>query len=199
MRVADESHVKFKLAERRVWHDGLEFGLPLPGEGRRLDVRSSGSVGIDDQALDLKLVLPIPADLRQDRPLLAALAGKTISVGVAGKLGQPQVVFDGSIRQVAGEVARDLIDRVRGGTPATPAPAPGGPAPAAGEPGGASTGEEVADLVGDVIDELARRRAARRAAEEAGEVPPRRGRLRERILQPVPPAQEPGSAGTGQR
>lgn len=190
VRVADESHVMFKLADRRVWHDGLEFGLPLPGEGRRLDVRSSGTVGIDDQALDLKLVLPIPGDLRQDRPLLAALAGKTISLGVAGKLGQPQVVFDGSIRKMAGEVARDLLDQVRGNAPAAPVPRPGGPAAggaAAGEPGAASTGEDVADLVGDVIDEIARRRAARRAAEEAGEVPPRRGRLRERIPRPAPP------------
>lgn len=202
VRVADESHVRFRLAERRVHHEGLEFGLPLPGPGRRLDVRSSGSVGLDDQSLDVKLVLPIPGDLRQDRPLLAALAGKTISLGVAGKLGEPEVVFDGSIRRMAGEVARDLIEQVRGGGPAPQGPAPGpvpgiagpglqppGPSGAAvGGPGDASTGEAVAEIVGDVIDELARRRAARQAAEEAGEIPPRRGRLRDRLLRPVPPA-----------
>ncbi len=205
VRVADESHVRFKLADRRVFHEGLEFGLPLPGPGRRLDVQSSGSVGLDDQALDLRLVLPIPTDLRQDRPLLAALAGKTISLGVAGKLGQPEVVFDGSIRRMAGEVARDLIEQVRGGRPAAVAPAPrpvpGTPAPGLqpptadppGEPGAAGgvnaapTGEAVAEIVGDVIDEIARRRAARQAAEEAGQLPPRRGRLRDRILRPVPP------------
>jgi hypothetical protein len=45
----------------------------------------------------------------------------------------------------------------------------------------------VADLVGDVIDEIARRRAARQAAEAAGELPPRRGRLRERVFRPVQP------------
>lgn len=123
IRVADESHVLFRMTDRRVWHEGLEFGLPLPGEGRRLDVLSQGSVGLDDESLDMKLTLPIPADLRQDRPLLAALAGKTISVGVVGQLGEPQVVFDGSIRQVAGEVAADLFDRVRNG----PAPVVSGP------------------------------------------------------------------------
>ncbi len=188
VRVADESHVRFKLADRRVWHEGLKFGLPLPGPGRRLDVQSSGSVGLDDQSLDMKLVLPIPADLRQDRPLLAALAGKTISLGVAGKLGEPQIVFDGSIGKMAGEVARELIDRVRGGAAAGPPPQPGSPPPAGAAAG--DTGEAVADIVGDVIDEIARRRAARRAAEEAGELPPRRGgRLRDRILGPPPGGQ----------
>ncbi len=202
VRVADESHVRFKLADRRVFHEGLEFGLPLPGPGRRLDVQSSGSVGLDDQSLDLKLVLPIPTDLRQDRPLLAALAGKTVSLGVAGELGQPEVVFDGSIRRMAGEVARDLIEQIRGGRPAAPVPAPRpGPVPgvpgpradlpgvpdAAGGAGATPTGEAVAEIVGDVIEEIARRRAARQAAEEAGELPPRRGRLRDRILRPLPP------------
>jgi hypothetical protein len=197
IRVADESHVKFALDQRRVRHEGLEFGVPLPGPGRRLDVRSSGTVGLDDQSLDVKLVLPIPADLRQDRPLLAALAGKTISMGVEGRLGEPKIVFDGSIRQVAGDVARELIDRVRGGVPPAPAqvppsagpgvppPAPQGAPP--GAPPGAGNGEAVADLVGDVIDEIARRRAARQAAEAAGELPPRRGRLRERVFRPVQP------------
>jgi hypothetical protein len=197
IRVADESHVKFALDQRRVRHEGLEFGVPLPGPGRRLDVRSSGTVGLDDQSLDVKLVLPIPADLRQDRPLLAALAGKTISMGVEGRLGEPKIVFDGSIRQVAGDVARELIDRVRGGVPPAPAqvppsagpgvppPAPQGAPP--GAPPGAGNGEAVADLVGDVIDEIARRRAARQAAEAAGELPSRRGRLRERVFRPVQP------------
>ena len=188
IRVADESHVRFQLADRRVRHEGLEFGVPLPGPGRRLDVKSSGSVGLDDQSLAIKLVLPIPADLRQDRPLLAALAGKTISVGVAGKLGAPQVVFDGSIGQVAGDVAREFIERVRGGG----VPPAGPPVPGVAAPPGVD-GDAVADIVGGVIDEIARRRAARQAAEAAAEVPPRRGRLRERVLRPVLPPAPPAS------
>jgi hypothetical protein len=220
IRVADESHVNFRLADRRVWHEGLEFGLPLPGEGRRLDVQSAGSVGLDDESLDVKLVLPIPADLRQDRPLLAALAGKTISVGVAGHLGDPQVVFDGSIRQAAGQVAVDLIDRVRNGpsavvpVPAGPPPAqrvpnpfpgPGAaaspvPPPAPNAPGDgqpsvagapdASTTDAIVDIVGGVLDEVARRRAEREASGEPP--PPRRGRLRQWLQQrPGIPAQGP--------
>jgi hypothetical protein len=200
IRVADESHVKFRLAERRVWHEGLEFGVPLADPGQRLDVNSSGSVSLGDRALDLKLVLPIPAGLWQDRPLLGALAGKRISLGVAGDLEKPQVVFDGSIRETAGQVAGELLDRLRGTPPGPrpqvpppfPTPVPPGTAqpgaipPAGAPPQAGGTGEAIADIVGDVLEEVARRRAERRAAEAAGEVPPpRRGRLLDRLRRPA--------------
>ncbi|MBM4009957.1 MAG: hypothetical protein FJ286_01040 [Planctomycetes bacterium] len=128
IRIADEADVAFHLAERRMWHEGLEFGIPLKKAGQRLDVRSQGSVGLDDRSLDLKLSLPIPADLPQDRPLVAAVAGKQISLGVGGVLGEPQVIFDGSIKEAAGQVLVDLIDRLRNGPrpvapDAQPAPA----------------------------------------------------------------------------
>ena len=204
IRVADESHVRFRMADRRVWHEGLEFGLPLPGEGRRLDVQSQGSVALDDRSLDMKLTLPIPADLRQDRPLLAALAGKTISVGVAGQLGEPQIVFDGSIRQAAGQVAADLFERVRNGpapagsrpTPVPPRPpvASGAPnlfpnagaaapvpppvpnSPTAGQPpvAGSQPGSTT-DTIVDIVGGVLDEVARRRAEREAnGELPPPR-------------------------
>jgi len=114
IRIADESHVEFHLADRRMSHKGLAFGVPLAKPGQRLDIRSSGSVGLDDKKLDLKLELPIPADLPQDRPLLAALSGRTFSVGVGGFLGEPRIDFDGSLRANAGGVVAELIDRLRG-------------------------------------------------------------------------------------
>ncbi len=135
VRIADESNVVFHLADRRIWHRGLEFGLPLKKPGQRLDVQSQGSVGLADRSLDLKLTLPIPADLPQDRPLIAALAGKQISLGVGGVLGDPKVIFDGSIKAAAGEVLVDLIDRLRDGPrpqsaqPQPPAPDRGPPPP----------------------------------------------------------------------
>lgn len=113
VRIADESRVEFHLADRRIWHRGLEFGLPLAKPGQRLDVESSGAVGLDDRALDLVLKLPIPADLPQDRPLVAALAGKQISLGIGGFLGAPEVKFDGSILATAGDVAGELLERFR--------------------------------------------------------------------------------------
>lgn len=124
IRVADDSEVEFHLANRRVWHKGLEFGIPLAKPGQRLDINSSGSVGLDDKSLDLKLALPVPADLPADRPLLAALAGKSISLGIGGVLGEPKVNFDGSIRATAGNVVADLVDRLRNpGQPTPPRPA----------------------------------------------------------------------------
>lgn len=130
VRIADESHVTFRLENERVWHEGLEFGVPLAKPGQRLDVTSRGWVSLRDGAMDLTLSLPIPADLPQDRPLIAALAGKTLSVGIAGELGKPRVNFDGSIRATAGDFVADLLDRLRadaaGGSGAR---APGAPRP----------------------------------------------------------------------
>jgi hypothetical protein len=216
IRVADESHVAFRLAERRMWHEGLEFGVPLAKPGQRLDVRSSGSVGIDDKSLDVKLSLPIPADLPQDRPLLAALAGKSISVGIGGVLGQPQVNFDGSIKAAAGGVVTDLIERLRGGSPQPTVPQGGPPMAEPGSPpqpgwrpgeptertpspdtpaagGGNPSAEAIVDLVGGVLEEVAKRRAERRAAEatDPDQPPPRRGRLLRRLVPPTDPVTPP--------
>ena len=127
IRIADESHVEFQLADRRMSHKGLAFGVPLAKPGQRLDIRSSGSVGLDDKTLDLKLELPIPADLPQDRPLLAALSGRTFSVGVGGLLGEPRIDFDGSLRANAGGVVAELIDRLRGSGGPQAARQPAGP------------------------------------------------------------------------
>jgi hypothetical protein len=155
IRIADDSNVEFRLADRRVWHKGLEFGLPLAQPGQRLDVESSGSVGLDDRSLDLKLALPIPADLPQDRPLIAALSGKTFSIGIGGVLGEPRVQFDGSLRASAGEVVVDLIDRLRGGRPTRPAPVPvpqlrpAGPPEPEWRPNSAATARKDGQAVGD--------------------------------------------------
>lgn len=157
MRIADQSHIHFRLADRRVWHEGLQFGLPLKKPGLRLDVESSGSVGLDDESLDLKFVLPIPADLPQDRPLVAALAGKRISLGVGGVLSDPQIKFDGSIREAAGEVVSDLIERLRNRNAVPPATAqPQAPRPA--EPPPPPTPEPSPAAAGDAADDAAARR-----------------------------------------
>jgi hypothetical protein len=113
VRFADQAHVDFRLGDRRIWHTGLEFGVPLKQPGLRLDVHSSGSVGLDDDSLDLKLELPIPAALPQDRPVIAALAGRKISIGVGGTLDEPKLLFDGSIRETAGDVLAEVIERLR--------------------------------------------------------------------------------------
>lgn len=189
VRIADESNVAFHLADRRMWHRGLEFGIPLKKPGQRLDVQSEGSVGLADRSLDLKLTLPIPADLPQDRPLVAALAGKQISLGVGGVLGDPKVIFDGSIKAAAGEVLVDFIDRLRDGPrPQPPAPAgdasrkespsrpppPPGWAPEGGAPKAATTAPDAATsgTTAPAVPQAAGEPATPRdkAAEMAGEM-----------------------------
>jgi hypothetical protein len=81
-------------------------------------------VGLDDKVLDLKLALPFPADLPSDRPVLASLAGKTVSIGIGGKLGEPRIDFDGSIRGVAADVIAGTIDRLLNRPAAAPGQAP---------------------------------------------------------------------------
>ena len=124
IRVADDSQISFQMEDRRMRHEGLEFGFPLPRAGSRLDLTSSGSVGLDDKVLDLKLALPFPADLPADRPVLATLAGKTVSIGIGGKLGEPRIDFDGSIRGVAADVIAGTIDRLLNRPAAAPAQSP---------------------------------------------------------------------------
>ena len=138
IRIADQSHVDFRLADRRVWHKGLAFGFPLAKPGQRLDLQSSGSVGLQDKSLDLKLELPIPGDLPQERPLLASLAGRTLAVRIGGELGAPRVNLDGTLRSTAGEVVTELVERLRGNgavAPRRPTVAPlEPPRPPAGGP-----------------------------------------------------------------
>lgn len=113
IRVAQASQVRFRQANRRVWHEGLAFGIPLAESDQRLDIESAGSVGLDDRSLDLTLSLPIPTGLPQDRPLLAAIAGKTLRLRVAGNLDEPQLKLDESLKQTVTAVAGDVLENLR--------------------------------------------------------------------------------------
>ena len=194
IRIADDSRIAFRMENRRMWHEGLEFGVPLP-RGRRLDLVSKGWVGLDDQSLDLALALPFPEGMPAERPMLSALGGKTISLGVVGKLGEPRVDFDGSIRNVAADVAADVIggviDRLRarrGGAsadataavPSETAP-PAGPRPGwsrqrPAAPGVATTDTAPADdTVTDATADDAAGDSSSAAAEPLPPPPPRPG------------------------
>lgn len=179
VRIADDSRVAFRLERRRMWHEGLEMGVPLP-RGRRLDIASSGWVGLDDQSLDVKLALPIPADMPVDRPVLAALGGKTVSIGIVGRLGEPRADFDGSIGIVAADVAAGVIDRLLlgrkerqsttddgDGPPSLPSrgPRPGW-SPAAGEDDAADDARVGGDRAASADDE------SPAAADRASSTPP---------------------------
>jgi len=84
VRLADESVVDFEMADGRVEHRGLEFGIG------QLRVGTHGSVGLDE-TLDIVAEIPIPSGLSADRPVLDILAGKTIKIPIRGTLSEPKV------------------------------------------------------------------------------------------------------------
>ncbi|HBU37512.1 MAG TPA: hypothetical protein DEB70_06865, partial [Planctomycetaceae bacterium] len=120
VRIAESSKVHFRKSDRHVLHEGLAFGIPLKTSGDRLDITSEGSVGIDDRSINLTLSLPIPDSLPTDRPLFAALAGKTIMASVEGTLDDPKLQLDASLKQTAADVAADFIRELRNKKNQTP-------------------------------------------------------------------------------
>jgi len=120
VRIAESSKVHFRKSDRRILHEGLAFGIPLKTSGNRLDITSEGSVGIDDRSINLTLSLPIPDSLPTDRPLFAALAGKTIKASVEGTLDDPKLQLDASLKQTAADVAADFIRELRNKKNQTP-------------------------------------------------------------------------------
>jgi len=120
VRIAESSKVHFRKSDRRIRHEGLAFGIPLKASGDRLEITSEGSVGIDDRSIDLTLSLPIPDSLPTDRPLFAALAGKTIKASVEGTLDDPKLQLDASLKRTAADVATDFIRELRNKKNQTP-------------------------------------------------------------------------------
>ncbi|MGA0039634.1 MAG: hypothetical protein ACO3NZ_07295 [Pirellulales bacterium] len=210
LRISDSSDIQFALANRRVSHEGLKFGVPLPDSNERLDVESAGSVGLDDKSLDLRLTLPLPKTMPEDRPLLQSLAGKKLGLSIGGTLEQPEVDMDGTLRSsVAGLIGRRADGDAEGQTTAVGAGAGtaatrettlgavgsvvaeqirGQLPPESVDP---ATAAAVVDLVGGILDEVGKRRAARKASEQAD---PNSGSADGRG-EPTPPKDGADSAG----
>ncbi len=186
LRISESSDIAFGLADRRVRHEGLKFGVPLPKSGKRLDIESSGTVGIDDQSLDLKFSVPLPEQLLDERPVLRALAGGKLGLSIGGTFQQPEINMDGTLRSaIAGLLGRGALSSASRGDPQTnqtsglsgsqtgigSADTPLGtlgitiaeqvrgqlPEDAV-DP---ETAEAVVNLVGGILDEVGRRRATR--------------------------------------
>jgi hypothetical protein len=88
VRIAEESSVRFRVRDRRVWHEGLAFGLPEFSSD--LLIRTSGSVGIDE-SLDLIVDVPIPLDTLFDGPLAQQIGSRRLKLHVTGTLAEPKL------------------------------------------------------------------------------------------------------------
>jgi hypothetical protein len=110
VRLAHESTVGFELANGRVRHEGLEFGL-----GDLLKVRTSGTIGLDE-TLDLVALVRVhvPVSAEDTRPLLQELNKLVIKLPIHGTLKQPQFDVSG-LKPTLPSLLEPLADKLRQG------------------------------------------------------------------------------------
>lgn len=168
IRLIDESVVEFSVQGEAVLHDGLEFVL---GPVR---IRSHGEVKFDE-SIQLLLQIQLPSDWKDSRPVLRALAGKTIQVPVGGTLRKPQLMVEEAVKG-------NLVSLIRG--LANPADLDGvsqglgiglgGTDPATGGSGleRLLLGDETTPGVVDVVGDLLRRRNEARPPSPSGGADP---------------------------
>ena len=88
----DGSHVVVKVADERIFHSGLEAGLPRLDE--RLQIATEGYVGLTDRSLDLKLGIPIPVEQLARREAIQRLGVPRVNLPIGGTLDHPVVKWD---------------------------------------------------------------------------------------------------------
>jgi len=88
----DGSHVIVKMADERIFHSGLEAGLPRLDS--RLQVATEGSVGLADRSLDLRLEIPVPIEQIARREAIQKMGVPRIKLPIGGTLDHPEVQWD---------------------------------------------------------------------------------------------------------
>jgi hypothetical protein len=177
IEVAHDAVVKFKLADGRVYHQNLDFGI------RNVLVRTAGSVGFDE-TLDLvaEIRLRVPGSIADHRPLLDALNGQTIRLPVSGTLKDPKIDTS-ALGQVGVETLISTIKTLRDGKPIEAE----GLAKRLQEI--VQTNQSGPNTGPDVIEELIRRRRAARQGPSPEQTPDEQqqkkrplGRLLEKVI-----------------
>jgi hypothetical protein len=197
-QLANNSVIQFAVADERVTHSGLEFGVP------QVRVRTEGSVGFD-QTLDVIAEVILALGESEKRPILSALGNQNLRVPIRGTFAEPKV----ELGEIASGNANWMNLLQSAGTLWAKRSA-GGTGEATPETESEASGEGGIDAA-DVLDNLPvgngeilnwwnerrkQREAERQAAEQqnpqaAEETPPPRRRLRDRLRgrteQPPPP------------
>jgi hypothetical protein len=97
LQLVADSRISFELADQRMYHEGLAFGLPELDP--RLIFESRGSVGAD-RSLDMEVLVPVPLELLARRDSVRELGIPQLTVPVRGTLDAPQVDFSAVISDV---------------------------------------------------------------------------------------------------
>ena len=105
LRVRPEP-VRLRLADGRIWHDGLVM------DAGQLMVRSQGSVG-GDGSLAAVVEVALRGDLAGQTPVIAQLMRTPIAIPLKGTLARPQFdagALDVALRRIMENTARAVID-----------------------------------------------------------------------------------------
>jgi hypothetical protein len=95
--------VAFRMAENRVYHQGMEMAV------KDVVIRTSGSVGID-QSIALIAEIPVRDEWLSRSKHLAALRGQTIQVPIRGTLKSPKV-DQSALTQITQQAAAGTANR----------------------------------------------------------------------------------------
>ncbi len=107
----DGSQIQIQVAEGRVHHEGLQFGLPKVDE--RLQIATEGSVGLKDRSLAMIVHLPIPLEQLARRDSVKQLGVPTLPLPIGGTLDKPEVRLAdmrGDAAQLLGMIREQLAE-----------------------------------------------------------------------------------------
>ena len=86
------SQILIQVQDERVYHSGLEAGLPRLDS--RLQLASEGYVGLVDQSLDLRIEIPVPIEQLAQRESVKKLGVPKVILPIGGTLEQPEVKWE---------------------------------------------------------------------------------------------------------
>ena len=107
--VLPQQDVQFEVSQGAVRHRGFAMVV------KDVTITTEGSVGIDDQSLNLIAHVPIQESwLKKAPPYLTGLKGKTLQIPIGGTITQPKIdgrILENLTKQLAGSAVQGVIDQ----------------------------------------------------------------------------------------